>query len=88
MAIKNIASSDLLDHVKDGVLRVHAKPGKKKTRIIGFDDSKNALVVEVGARAEDNKANVELVKFLSKGLKRPVVLKSGFTGKDKLLILG
>jgi uncharacterized protein (TIGR00251 family) len=79
---------DLTKFITGGVLRVCAKAGKKKTSIIGFDESKKAVVVEIGAPAKDNKANIELIKFLSKKLKKNVVMKSGFTSKEKTLIVG
>ena len=44
------------------------------------------LVVEVGAPAKDNKANLELVRFLSKELKMPLRIKSGLTSKNKVLV--
>jgi uncharacterized protein (TIGR00251 family) len=78
---------DLTKFITGGVLRVYAKPGKKKSAIVGFDESKHAIVVEIGAPAEDNKANVELVKFISKNLKMNVVMKSGFTSKEKVLLV-
>jgi len=66
-------------------LKVLAKPGKRETRIVRYDPEKEALVVEVGAQAEDNKANVELIKYFSKLLKRNVEIKSGHTSKQKVL---
>ena len=78
---------DISEFVKSGTLRVHARPGKKKTAVTGFDSGRKALIVDVGAPAEGEKANVELVKFISRKLKRPVVMKSGFASKDKLLLV-
>jgi len=72
-------------YIINDVLKVLAKPGKKETRIIRYDPEREALVVEVGAPAEDNKANVEIVKFFSKLLKRNVDIKSGHTSKQKML---
>ena len=45
------------------------KPSSKKDRIVSFDE---VLVVEVSASAHDGKANVALVKFLSRELKHQV----------------
>ncbi len=72
-------------YIINGVLNIIAKPGKRETKIVRYDPEKGALVVEVGAVAEDNKANVELVKFFSKLLKRKVEIKSGHTSKHKAL---
>lgn len=82
-----MAEGGISEFISNGMLRVFAKPGKKKSKIIGFDAARKALVVEVGAPAEGNKANMELVKFISKRLGKPVLLKSGFTGKEKVLLV-
>jgi uncharacterized protein (TIGR00251 family) len=81
-------SCDIASHVKGGLLRIIAKPGKKKTRVAGYESVNDALIVEVAAPAEDNKANIALVKFLSRQLKRPVAMKSGFSGKEKVFLIG
>ena len=83
-----MADSDIAKYIIGGVLRVYAKPGKKKSGVVGYDEARRALVVEVGAPAEDNKANAELVRFLSRELGRPARIKSGFTGKSKRIVLG
>ena len=44
------------------------------------------LTVAVAAPADKGKANLELVKFLSKELKRQVRIKSGVTKKEKVLV--
>lgn len=44
------------------------------------------LLVEVAAPAHEGKANVALVKFLSKELGHQVRIKSGQTKKEKLLV--
>jgi uncharacterized protein (TIGR00251 family) len=78
---------DINKHIREGSIKVFVKPGKKKTKIISFDDVKKALIIEVGAPAEDNKANVELVKFLSRQLKKRLIIKSGFTSKEKIILV-
>jgi uncharacterized protein (TIGR00251 family) len=72
-------------YIINGFLKVAVKPGKKETKILRYDPDKEALVVEIGAQAQDNKANIELVKYLSKMLKRNVEIKSGHTSKQKVL---
>jgi len=66
---------------------VHAKPGAKQTSILGFDDSKtkNAVIISIAAPPEDNKANKELIKFVSKLLGKRVLIKSGANSKLKVL---
>lgn len=72
-------------YIINGFLKVLAKPGKKETKIVRYDPEKESLVVEVGAQAQDNKANVELVKYFSRLLKKNVEIKSGHTSKQKVL---
>ena len=69
----------------DNLIRVKVKPNAKKTRIVSHEE--DLLKVEVAAPAEDNKANIELVKFLSKKLKKKVRIKSGFRSKEKVLFI-
>jgi uncharacterized protein YggU (UPF0235/DUF167 family) len=45
---------------------VRVKPNSPKTRIVSETDSE--LIVEVAAPAENNKANIELIKLI-RGLK-------------------
>nr|MCK4930120.1 YggU family protein [Nanoarchaeota archaeon] len=74
------------DYIIDNSLRIIVKPGKKQNYILGYDYERKALIVEIKARAQDNKANKEIVKFFSKLLKKRVKIKSGHTSKDKILI--
>lgn len=75
------------DYVIDNSLRIIVKPGKKQNYILGYDYDKKALIVEIKAPAEQNKANKEVVKFLSKLLKKRVKIKKGFTSKEKVLFI-
>lgn len=62
---------------------VLARPNARKTELLGFDREKKAYVVRVAAPPERNKANIELVRFLSKLLGRKVRIVSGLAGKRK-----
>ena len=64
-------------------LRVRVKTNMKKDEILSRGD---CWVVAVAAPAIDNKANVRLVKFLSKELGRQLRIKSGLRSKEKVLI--
>ena len=75
------------DYIRNGYLRIIVKPGKKQNYILGYDYEKQALLVEIRAPAEQNKANKEIVKFFTKLLKKHVRIKSGHTSKDKMLII-
>lgn len=72
-------------YIINGFLSITAKPGKRETKILRYDPGKESLVVEVAAPAEDNKANIEIIKFFSRLLKKNVEIKSGHTSKHKVL---
>lgn len=85
---------------KDGLtyIAIKAKPNSKKTKIDGEvdlpDDSsvpvKKALSVSLAAQPEDNKANKELIKLLSKELnikKEKISIKSGLSSKLKIVVI-
>jgi uncharacterized protein (TIGR00251 family) len=76
---------NLSEFVKDNKLRVLIKPNADKNKILGYDSSKQAIKISIKAKAEKNKANLELIKFLSKQLKRKVRIKSGLTSKEKVV---
>lgn len=71
-------------HIDTKRFKVIVKPNAKKTGILGFDENKKALRVAVSAPPDKNKANVELVRFLSKNF-RPVRIVSGLSSREKLL---
>ncbi len=73
---------------KGVILKIKAVPNSSKNEICGLLD--DALKVKIKAPAVENKANEELVKFISKLLKVPkssVSLKSGATSKIKTLYI-
>ena len=75
------------DYIKDNSLRIIVKPGKKQNYVLGYDYDKKALIVEIKAMAQDNKANKEVIKFFYKLLKRHVRIKSGHTSHVKVLTI-
>jgi len=78
---------DISRYVKNNHLKILVKPNSPKTEIIGWDESREALRVNVHAKPEDNEANIEVVKFFSKLLKKKVFIKSGLRNKEKLLFI-
>ena len=70
--------------IKSKRFKVLVKVSAKKNEILGWNSDKNALRVAIAAPAEKNKANIELIKFLSKKL-RPVRIVSGFSSREKIL---
>ena len=72
-------------YIQNNSLKIIVKPNAKKNEILGYDESRKAVKVAIAAQAEKGKANLEVVKFFSKLLKKPVKIKSGLTSKEKLL---
>lgn len=71
--------------IKESKFKVIVKPNSKKNEILGYDENKKAYRVAIKAKAEQGKANLELIKFLSKTLKKHVMIVKGFKNKEKLL---
>ena len=63
-------------------LDVIVKPNAKKTSIL---DEGPPLRVALKAKAENNNANIELVKFLSKLHKKQVKIITGLKNKRKVV---
>ena len=68
-------------------ITVYVKPNSKKTQIIKFDESKNAYILSVKAKPENNKANLEIERFLSKISNKNATIVKGFKAKTKLVRL-
>ncbi|MEM4271267.1 MAG: DUF167 domain-containing protein [Candidatus Pacearchaeota archaeon] len=78
---------EINNYIKDNKLKVIVKPNSRKSEIIGFDDNKKALRISVKSPAEKGKANVELIKFVSKLLKKKVVIVSGLKSREKIILI-
>ncbi len=72
-------------YIKNNSLKILVKPNAKKNEILGYDENRKALKVAIAAHAEKGKANMEVIKFFSKLLRKPVKIKSGLTSKEKLI---
>jgi len=71
--------------IREDNVKVILKPNSSKNKIVKFDSERNAYIVEIKAPAYNNKANIELVKFLSRFLKKDVKIIRGFKSREKLL---
>lgn len=71
--------------IKNGFLSIVVKTNSTKTEITGYDESKEAIKLNVHAPPAEGKANIEIIKYFSKLLKKKVEIKSGKTSKQKLL---
>lgn len=71
--------------IAEDMFRVVVRPNAKKSEVLGFDGARQAYRVAIAAPAEDNRANLELVKFLSKEMGRKVRVVSGLRGRLKTI---
>jgi len=67
------------------ILNITVKPNSGKQKII--EDNERGLIVFLKSAPENNKANIELVRFLKKHYKKNVKIKSGLTSKKKVIEL-
>ena len=74
-----------MKNIREDNVKVILKPNSSKNKIVKFDSERNAYIVEIKAPAYNNKANIELVKFLSRFLKKDVKIIRGFKSREKLL---
>lgn len=66
-------------------IKVKVKPNSSKTEIVGITN--NIYTIAVKAPARDNKANLELIKFISKKSGKKARIISGVNARIKLLSL-
>lgn len=71
--------------IKDEIFKVIVKPNSRKNGILGYDEGKQAYIFSIKEKAEDNKANIELIRFLSKMLGRKARIKSGLKSREKII---
>ncbi|MBI2649802.1 DUF167 domain-containing protein [Candidatus Woesearchaeota archaeon] len=65
--------------------KIIVKPNSRENRLGHFDNEKNAYRISIKAKPEDNKANIEIIKFLSKLLKKKVKIISGLKSREKII---
>lgn len=65
--------------------KVYVKTGKQENKLIGFDSEKGAYILEINAKPIEGEANKKIVKFLSKLLKKKVIIKSGLKSRIKYI---
>ncbi len=72
-------------YIKNNKLKVRVKPNSKKTEVERYDEERDTLIIRLKAPADKGKANQELIKFVSKELKKKAEIKSGHVSRDKIL---
>jgi len=68
---------------KSGTMGVEIKPNSPETKILSYNKETGSFKIAVKSPPTKGRANLELVKFLSKTIGKKVRLKSGHTGKRK-----
>ena len=71
--------------INSSKFKIIVKTNAQKNRIIDFDKERNAYWVSIRAKPEDNKANTEIIKFLSKLLKKKAKIASGLKSREKII---
>ncbi len=74
------------NYIPDMKIYVKVKPNSLESRILSNVGDK--FVIELKSPPEKNKANLELIKILSKHLGIPpqsIIIKAGLTAKEKII---
>ncbi len=71
--------------IENNRIHVIVKPNAKKTEILSIDKDKKTAKIAVADPADKDKANKELLRFVSKLLKKQVRFISGLRSKEKVL---
>ena len=71
--------------IKENSFKIIVKPNSSRNEVLAYDDGRKAYKVNIKAKAEDNKANIEIIKFFSKLLKKKVRILTGLKSKEKLI---
>ena len=71
--------------IKEKSFKIIVKPNSAKNEIVEFDKGRQAYRVNIKEKAEDNKANIEIIKFFSKLSKKKVKIIKGLRSKEKII---
>lgn len=66
-------------------IKVKVKTKQPETKILKAEN--NLYHIALKSPPIENKANLELIKFLKKHFKKPVLIKSGFKSKEKVFFI-
>ncbi len=69
--------------MSENKFKVIVKTNASKSEIISFND--NTYKINLHAKPLEGEANKELIRFLSKKLKKQVRIISGFRSKEKII---
>ncbi len=76
---------EITPYIHNNKLHILARPNAKKTEILGILSDGKTVKIAVAAPADKDKANKELLKFLTKMLKKKVVFVSGLRSREKVV---
>jgi len=71
--------------IKESRFKIIVKTKSNKNELVGFNEEKHAYILKINAVPEKGEANKEIIKFLSKLLKKQVRIVSGLTSKEKMI---
>jgi uncharacterized protein (TIGR00251 family) len=71
--------------ISQTTFKIIVKPNSPKSKILSYDPEKKAYRVAIKAKPEDNKANIEVIRFFSKLLKKQVNIIKGSKHKEKII---
>ncbi len=64
------------------IIKIRAKPNSERQEIVANDKE---YVVYLKSAPENNKANIELIKLLTRYFKKEIKIKTGKTSRNKLI---
>ena len=65
-------------------MEIIVKANSKKEKV-EFDEKRKLYIINVKSEAKNNKANIDVIKLMSKFLKKPVKIVKGFKSKKKVI---
>lgn len=77
---------DVFDVKPSKSIKIIVKANQRQNKILSYNQETKVFKVAIKAKPENDKANIEVIKFFTKMFERPVRIKTGFTSKEKLLV--
>ena len=65
--------------------KIIVKPNSSKSELVSYDAEKDVYRINIKAKPEGNKANIEVIRFLKKLMKRDVRIISGLKSREKVI---
>ena len=68
-------------------IKIIVRTNSGRSEILGFDEGKNAVIVNVKAVPEKGKANAEVIKLFRKKYRKAASIIKGLKSKNKVVAL-